>query len=77
MNRKTKKKPTYSFENDNNLYINFLCQKIRFYQKEIEYLNQEKILWFQKKKRTKQYQKIKEYEDKIIDAYIIIGEYLS
>ena len=73
MNYKTKKKNTYSFD---DAYIIFLCQKIKFYQKELDYLNHQKPLWFQKNKIKRHQNKIKEYEEKIIEAYTKIGDLL-
>ena len=58
------------YEKEKEIYINYLCEKIKFYENEIKQLKSNKTLWFQNKK-------IKAYEDKIQKIYIKLEKELE
>ncbi len=59
---------------ESNLYLKMLDNRIKFYQCEINYLEDTKPLFFQKKKLEEHNKKIEEYEQKIFDTYKKIEE---
>ena len=59
---------------ESNLYLKMLDNRIKFYQSQINYLEDTKPLFFQKKKLEEHNKKIEEYERKLFDTYKTMGE---
>ncbi len=57
-----------------NLYLEHLYTKIKFYQKQLDMLTENKPLIFQKIKLKNYHQKTKEYDDIIKETYKKIDE---
>ncbi len=55
---------------ESNSYVRILHNQIKFYQTEIDFLNNNKPLFFQKRKLEKHNKKIDEYGKKISNIYI-------
>ena len=63
----------YSIE-DSNINIRMIDNRIRFYQTLIEHLEDNKPLFFQKKKLIEYNNKKEEYENKIYELYTQLGQ---
>ena len=61
-------------EEESNMFINFICTKIKYYQDRINQLKRNKPFWFQKKKIKEYNQKLEEYEIIIQKCYQEISE---
>lgn len=59
---------------ESNFYIQFLGNQAKFYQTHLQYLEDTKPLFFQKKKLEEHNKKIEEYEEKIRDIYLKMGQ---
>ncbi|MBQ9024150.1 MAG: hypothetical protein IJ105_02890 [Bacilli bacterium] len=63
----------YAIE-DSNINIRMIDNRIRFYQTLIEHLEDNKPLFFQKKKLIEYNNKKEEYENKIYELYTQLGQ---
>ncbi len=59
---------------ESELYLRFLNNQINFYQYQIAFLEDNKPLFFQKKKLKEHNKKIDDYTQKIYDIYTKINE---
>lgn len=59
---------------ESNRYINFLGMQLEMYEQHLNYLEDTKPLFFQKKKLKDHNKKIKECEDKISSIYLKMGK---
>ncbi len=64
----------YNEIEETNLYLKVLDNQIKFYQNEINLLEESKPVFFLKKKLQEHNKKIEEYEQKIYDTYKEINE---
>jgi hypothetical protein len=59
---------------DSEQYLDFLGNQINFYEQQIEFLEDIKPLFFQKRKLEEHNKKIDEYEQKIYETYQKMNE---
>ena len=59
---------------ESEMYLNILDNQIKFYTQEIEFLNDNKPLFFQKKKLEEHNKRINECYEKISNCYVEIGK---
>ena len=57
---------------ESEIYLNILDNQIKFYTRKIEFLNNNKPLFFQKKKIREHNNKINDYYNKIFNCYVEI-----
>ncbi len=62
---------------ESEVYIDYLYEKIKHYEKQMKYLKSNKPFWFQKIKLEKYNNKLEEYEKKIKETYIKLEEELN